>query len=132
MIIILSVWPDPNPKQIIPDPDPRKSSGSDRIRIHNTEYLISLLLKLLKFSNMRIGTVFFVMLFPFSIYKSTRMFFLVDLALKCDICGKNFTTEAELTAHEIQHMKLTCGICHKVGIADEIIIFDVKCNTMLA
>ena len=31
MIIILSIWPDPDPKQIIPDP--RKSSGSDRIRI---------------------------------------------------------------------------------------------------
>ena len=27
---------DPDPKQIIPDPDPWKSSGSNRIRIHNT------------------------------------------------------------------------------------------------
>ena len=46
MIIILSVWPDPDPKQIIPDPDPRKSSGSDRIRIHNTACdTISVLLK---------------------------------------------------------------------------------------
>ncbi len=32
-------WPDPDPKWFIPDPtpDPAKSSGSDRIRIHNTE-----------------------------------------------------------------------------------------------
>jgi hypothetical protein len=31
-------WPDPNPKYFIPDPnpDPAKSSGFDRIRIHNT------------------------------------------------------------------------------------------------
>jgi hypothetical protein len=29
-------WPDPDPKWYIPDPDPAKSSGSDRIRIHNT------------------------------------------------------------------------------------------------
>ena len=29
-------WPDPDPKLFIPDPDPAKSSGSDRIRIHNT------------------------------------------------------------------------------------------------
>ncbi len=30
-------WPDPDPKWFIPDPtpDPAKSSGSDRIRIHN-------------------------------------------------------------------------------------------------
>ena len=27
---------DPDPKQIIPDPDPGKSFGSNRIRIHNT------------------------------------------------------------------------------------------------
>ncbi len=32
------VWylSDPDPKWFIPDPDPAKSSGSDRIRIHNT------------------------------------------------------------------------------------------------
>ncbi len=33
-------WPDSDPKLFIPDPDPAKSSGSDRIRIrfriHNT------------------------------------------------------------------------------------------------
>jgi len=31
-------WPDPDPKWFIPgpNPDPAKSSGSDRIRIHNT------------------------------------------------------------------------------------------------
>ena len=32
----LSFLPNPDPKQIIPDPDLIKSSGSDRIRIHNT------------------------------------------------------------------------------------------------
>ncbi len=32
-------WPDPDPKLFIPDPDPAKSSGSDRIRIHNTELI---------------------------------------------------------------------------------------------
>ena len=32
-------WPDPDPKWFIsePDPDPAKSCGSDRIRIHNTD-----------------------------------------------------------------------------------------------
>ncbi len=32
----LGIKKDPDPKLFIPDPDPSKSSGSDRIRIHNT------------------------------------------------------------------------------------------------
>ena len=34
----LGIKKDPDPKLFIPDPDPSKSSGSDRIRIHNTTY----------------------------------------------------------------------------------------------
>jgi hypothetical protein len=36
----LGIKQDPDPKLFIPDPDPSKSSGSDRIRIHNTDILI--------------------------------------------------------------------------------------------
>jgi hypothetical protein len=34
----LGIKEDPDPKLFIPDPDPSKSSGSDRIRIHNTVF----------------------------------------------------------------------------------------------
>ena len=42
MIIILFFWLDPDPKQLItdPDPDPGKSYGSYRIRIRNTAFMM--------------------------------------------------------------------------------------------
>ena len=34
---------------------------------------------------------------------------------ECEICRKVFSFEDELTTHEIQHMKLTCGLYNQVG-----------------
>ena len=33
----------------------------------------------------------------------------------CHICSKVFESEEELTNHEINHIKLSCGLCNKVS-----------------
>lgn len=41
---------------------------------------------------------------------------ILEPVFNCDICSKVFKTEEELTTHEINHMKLTCGLCNKVSL----------------
>ena len=51
---------------------------------------------------------------------------ILEPVFSCEICSKVFNKELDLTNHEINHMKFTCGICSKVRRITFILRFSLK------